>query len=79
VFAAALRGGGNTKAPMYILLGSFVLFRQIYLFVVSNFISNEILPVAFGYPAGWFLCAVIMLIYYFKVGFSHSKIVAKEG
>lgn len=79
VFAAALRGGGNTKAPMYILLGSFVLFRQIYLFIVSNFISNEILPVAFGYPAGWFICATIMLIYYFKVGFSHSKIVAKEG
>ena len=79
VFAAALRGGGNTKAPMFIMLGSFVLFRQIYLFIVSNFISNEILPVAFGYPAGWFVCCVAMLIYYLKVGFSHSKIVAKEG
>ena len=79
VFAAALRGGGNTKAPMFIMLGTFVVFRQIYLFIVSNFISNEILPVAFGYPAGWFLCAAIMLIYYFKVGFSHSKIVANEG
>ena len=79
VFAAALRGGGNTKAPMFIMLGTFVVFRQIYLFIVSNFISNEILPVAFGYPAGWFLCASIMLIYYFKVGFSHSKIVANEG
>ena len=79
VFAAALRGGGNTKAPMFIMLGSFVLFRQIYLFIVSNFISNEILPVAFGYPAGWFVCCVTMLIYYFKVGFSHSKIVAEEG
>lgn len=79
VFAAALRGGGNTKAPMFIMLGSFVAFRQIYLFVVSNFISNEILPVAFGYPAGWFVCCVAMLIYYFKVGFSHSKIVAEEG
>ncbi|MBQ9745558.1 MAG: MATE family efflux transporter [Clostridia bacterium] len=78
VFAAALRGGGNTKAPMFIMLGSFVLFRQIYLFVVSNFISNEILPVAFGYPAGWFVCCVAMLAYYFKVGFSHSRIVAKE-
>jgi putative MATE family efflux protein len=78
VFAAALRGGGNTKAPMVIMLSTFVAFRQVYLFVVSNFISNEILPVAFGYPAGWFLCAVVMLIYYFKVGFSKSRIVAKE-
>ncbi len=79
VFAAALRGAGNTKAPMFIMLGSFVAFRQIYLFVVSNFISNEILPVAFGYPAGWFVCCVAMLIYYFAVGFKHSKVVSAEA
>ena len=79
VFAAALRGGGNTKAPMFILLGSFVVFRQIYLFIVSNFISNDILPVAFGYPAGWFVCAAVMLVYYFTVGFSKSRVVAREG
>ncbi len=79
VFAAALRGAGNTKAPMFIMLGSFVVFRQIYLFVVSNFISNEILPVAFGYPAGWFVCCVAMLIYYFAVGFKHSKVVSAEA
>jgi putative MATE family efflux protein len=78
VFAAALRGGGNTKAPMVIMLSTFVAFRQIYLFVVSRFISNEILPVAFGYPAGWFLCAAIMLAYYFTVGFSKSRVVARE-
>ena len=75
IFAAALRGGGNTKAPMIIMLSTFVVFRQIYLFVVSNYISNEILPVAFGYPAGWFLCCISMLIYYFTVGFKKSKIV----
>ncbi len=79
VFAAALRGAGNTKAPMFIMLGSFVAFRQIYLFVVSNFISNEILPVAFGYPAGWFVCCVSMLIYYFAVGFKHSKVISAEA
>jgi Na+-driven multidrug efflux pump len=78
VFAAALRGGGNTKAPMVIMLSTFVAFRQIYLFVVSKFISNEILPVAFGYPAGWFLCAATMLVYYFTVGFSKSRVVARE-
>ncbi|MBO5006805.1 MAG: MATE family efflux transporter [Clostridia bacterium] len=79
VFAAALRGAGNTKAPMFIMLGSIVAFRQIYLFVVSNFISNEILPIAFGYPAGWFLCCVITLIYYKAVGFKHAKIIASES
>jgi hypothetical protein len=63
---------------MVIMLSTFVAFRQIYLFVVSRFISNEILPVAFGYPAGWFLCAATMLVYYFTVGFSRSRVVARE-
>ena len=79
VFAAALRGAGNTRAPMFIMIGSFVLFRQIYLFVVANYISNEILPIAFGYPAGWFLCCVITLIYYKAVGFKHAKVIVADN
>ncbi len=78
VFSASLRGAGNTTAPMIIMLTTFVGFRQIYLFVVSNFISNELLPVAFGYPAGWFLCCVTTLIYYKKVGFKRAKILTTE-
>lgn len=65
VFAASLRGMGNSGAPMIIMLSSFVGFRQLYLYVVSNFISNEILPVAFSYPAGWFVCMVTISFYYF--------------
>ena len=65
-FAASLRGMGNSTAPMIIMLSCFVGFRQLYLYVVSNFVSNEILPVAFSYPAGWFVSAVIMTIYYFS-------------
>lgn len=64
VFSASMRGAGNTKAPMFIMLGSFVAFRQVYLFVVSNYISNDILPVAFSYPAGWFVCCTATLVYY---------------
>ncbi len=64
VFSASMRGAGNTKAPMFIMLGSFVVFRQIYLFVMSNFISNDILPIAYGYPAGWFVCCAATVIYY---------------
>lgn len=64
VFAASLRGAGDATAPMFIMLGTFVGFRQLYLFVVSSYISNGILPIAFSYPAGWFLCAVTTLIYY---------------
>lgn len=75
VFNAALRGGGNTRAPMLIMLLSFVGFRQLYLYVVSEFISNDLLPVAFGYPAGWFVCCVTTLIYYKLSGLDKGKLV----
>ena len=63
-FSAAMRGAGNSRAPMITMLCSFVLFRQIYLFVMSNYVSNALLPIGFGYPAGWIMCSVITLVYY---------------
>ncbi len=65
ILAASLRGMGNSTAPMIIMLSSFVGFRQLYLYVVSNYISNEILPIGFSYPAGWFVCMCVISIYYF--------------
>ena len=65
IFSAALRGAGNTRAPMIIMLTTFVGVRQIYLYVMSNFISNDPLPIAFGYPVGWLACAITTLVYYF--------------
>ena len=35
IYSGALRGAGNSKAPMVIMLSSFVVFRQIYLFIMS--------------------------------------------
>ena len=66
IYAAALRGAGNSKTPMYIMLGSFVCFRQVYLFVMSNFISNTIVPLAWGYPAGWAVCSAALTYYYHR-------------
>lgn len=63
VCASSLRGLGNTKAPMVIMLSSFVVFRQIYLFIVSR-LFGTIRIVAFGYPAGWIVCSVSVLLYY---------------
>ena len=67
IFSAALRGAGNTRAPMIIMLTTFVGVRQIYLYVMSNFISNDPLPIAFGYPVGWLACAITTLVYYFCI------------
>ena len=75
VYAAAQRGGGNSRAPMFIMLGSFVLFRQIYLYVMANYICNEIVPIAMAYPAGWLLCSLINGIYYYKTPLDRHVVV----
>ena len=64
IYSGALRGVGKSTGPMIIMLTSFVAFRQTYLFVVSRFISNTILPIAMAFPAGWVLSAIITLVYY---------------
>ncbi len=75
VYSGALRGAGDSRAPMIIMLGSFVVFRQVYLYVVSNFISNTILPLAMSYPAGWLLCSVLTLVYYRRVDWNRNRLV----
>ena len=74
IYSGALRGSGNTKVPMYIMLASFVAFRQVYLFVMSH-ICNEIIPIALSYPAGWLLCSALTLIYYHKTNLAKSRVV----
>ena len=76
IYSAALRGAGNSKVPMIIMIGSFVVFRQIYLFLMANFICNEIIPIAMGYPAGWAVCSLATLIYYKKTDLTKTKLVA---
>ena len=75
IFSAALRGAGNTRAPMIIMLCSFVGFRQLYLFVMSNYISNDLLPIGMGYPAGWLACCITTLIYYRCFSFEKSRLI----
>ncbi|MBR7150240.1 MAG: MATE family efflux transporter [Oscillospiraceae bacterium] len=79
IYAAALRGAGNSKIPMYVMLCSFVFFRQIYLFVMSNFIANKLLPLAMGYPAGWVLCTILITYYYKHTPLLKTRLVAEEN
>ena len=64
IYSGALRGAGNSQVPMVIMLGSFVVFRQIYLYIMSHYITNTLLPLAMGYPAGWLVCSAATLLYY---------------
>lgn len=64
VLGSALRGAGRSQIPMYMMLISFVFLRQIYLYVMSHFISNTVLPIAFSYPFGWMMCSILITISY---------------
>lgn len=73
IYAGALRGCGRPAIPMVAMLSSFVAFRQIYLFVMSRYISNTIMAIAMGYPAGWLLCSIIHTIAY-RICFTDEKL-----
>ena len=63
IYAGALRGAGDSKAPMIIMLSSFVVFRQLSLFIGTKFFSS-VEYVIFTYPMGWVLAASLMTYYY---------------
>ena len=75
IYAGSLRGAGISQPPTYIMLTGGVLFRQIYLYILTNYIVNVPLPVAAGYPLGWLVCSILTLIYYSRVDLAGSRVV----
>lgn len=63
IFSGTMRGAGSAKIPMYIMLTSYVVFRQIYLFIMSH-VMHTPQTIGFGYPAGWILCAILTTLAY---------------
>lgn len=63
ILAGALRGAGQSVAPMICMLMTFVVSRQIYLFIVSRAVG-EALWVCMGYPLGWVLCCISLAACY---------------
>lgn len=74
IYASALRGAGNSKASMVIMLLSFVAFRQLYLFAMSK-LCYQVIPIALGYPAGWLVCSLLTTIYYRRTGLGKNRII----
>ena len=64
-YAGALRGIGNAKLPMFIMIFSFVIFRQSYLFTVK-LLGNSLTWISMGYPVGWMLCAALLAIFCYR-------------
>ena len=69
--AGALRGVGDSRTPMIIMLMSFVVLRQIYLFIVSR-LTDSIYFIAIGYPIGWFICTALMTLHIYRIGWERK-------
>ena len=76
IYASALRGAGNSRAPMIIMLATFVGFRQLYLFTMAR-ICNQVIPIALGYPAGWLLCSAATAIYFYATKLDKKRLTGK--
>ncbi|MBQ7231160.1 MAG: polysaccharide biosynthesis C-terminal domain-containing protein, partial [Oscillospiraceae bacterium] len=76
IYSGALRGAGNSRATMIIMLSTFVGCRQLYLYIMSR-ICNEVLPIAFSYPFGWILCSLTTVIYYHTTRLDATRLTKK--
>lgn len=65
VLAGALRGRGNARVPMLIMLVTQVGIRQIYLMIATS-LHNTVQIVGFAFPVGWISCTICMVMYYIK-------------
>lgn len=73
VLAGALRGRGDSRGPMIIMLATFVGLRQIYLYWVTHYIANTPTLVGYGYPVGWAACCIVELSYYFLFWYGKTE------
>lgn len=75
IYAGVLRGSGDSTGPTVIMLLSFVVFRQIYMFLISRAMPGAVVPIIMGYPIGWALCSLIMLVYYLRADLTKHRVV----
>ena len=71
-FAGAMRGIGKANVPMIVMLSSFVLFRQIYLFAGTR-LGGGFVTVALAYPMGWVVCSLLMAICFRRSALCHLE------
>ncbi len=55
----------NTTIAIAIMLGSFVVFRQLYL-LVNSLLGNSLVGMSLAYPMGWVMCSLLMTVCYLR-------------
>ena len=69
---AVMRGAGRPAVPMFTSLGSWCVFRVIYITVAVRFV-NELTTVSWAYPITWILSSTVFLIYFLCADWMDSK------
>jgi Na+-driven multidrug efflux pump len=78
VLAGALRGTGDAKTPMYYLLFSQVVVRQIYLFIIARILPGNFRAIAIAFPVGWMLCSILMSTHFFRMDWEKATKIHKK-
>ena len=78
IIGGALRGAGEAMAAMICMLSTFVVSRQIYLFFISR-VTDSPLLVGLGYPLGWVLCCISLLLCYRLIPWEQKQAQRQSG
>ncbi len=73
IYPGALRGIGSAKTPVAIMLVSFVLFRQAYLFANARLFGNSFILTSLAYPMGWVVCTILLMVFYRRSILCHPE------
>ena len=69
--AGVLRGAGKATVPMMIMLGSWCIFRVIYITVALS-ISHTVELVYAAYPITWLISSSLFILYLMKTDWLHA-------
>lgn len=78
IYMSALRGYRKTRASMFVIVGSYVAFRQVYMIIVSAVLPNQILPILIAFPIGWFIAATSHAILWFTCPIMQANRILKK-
>ena len=68
-YMSGLRGVGDTFVPMICMICCFVLLRQVYLFVFTNYVANTPVVALLSFPVGWIVATVLNAVRYYRTDF----------
>ena len=63
MWTTCVPSAGDSLSPMIVTIASFVVFRQLYLLIGTQFISSPLF-VGLSYPAGWIVSTITLFIIY---------------